>query len=110
MLVGCRSAPDTKYQPGVGGEVRYEDRNGDRRVDREVHHYPGLADADWELRDDNFDGVYEELIIYGYAVRTQQVSIPVPLGLRAEPDGAANGSQPIRSETNSTSSAAGSRR
>jgi len=29
---------------------------------------------------------------------------------KAEPDGAANGSQPIRSETNSTSSAAGSRR
>jgi hypothetical protein len=29
---------------------------------------------------------------------------------RAEPDGAANGSQPIRSETNRTSSAAGSRR
>jgi hypothetical protein len=28
----------------------------------------------------------------------------------AEPDGAANGSQPIRSETNPTSSAAGSRR
>jgi hypothetical protein len=27
-----------------------------------------------------------------------------------EPDGAANGSQPIRSETNSTSSTAGSRR
>ena len=29
---------------------------------------------------------------------------------KAQPDGAANGSQPIRSETNSTSSAAGSRR
>jgi len=29
---------------------------------------------------------------------------------KTEPDGAANGSQPIRSETNSTSSAAGSRR
>jgi hypothetical protein len=31
-------------------------------------------------------------------------------GLRSEPDGPANGSQPIRSETNRTSSAAGSRR
>ena len=31
-------------------------------------------------------------------------------GLNAEPDGAANGSQPIRSETNGTSGAAGSRR
>ena len=33
-----------------------------------------------------------------------------PATPRCEPDGAANGSQPIRSETNSTSSAAGSRR
>jgi hypothetical protein len=33
-----------------------------------------------------------------------------PMHNRAQPDGAANGSQPIRSETNSTSSAAGSRR
>ncbi|MCP5426633.1 MAG: hypothetical protein H6966_00025 [Chromatiaceae bacterium] len=30
--------------------------------------------------------------------------------MKVEPDGAANGSQPIRSETNTTSSAAGSRR
>ena len=32
------------------------------------------------------------------------------MALQAEPDGPANGSQPIRSETNRTSSAAGSRR
>ncbi len=37
------------------------------------------------------------------------VSAVMPL-IRAEPDGAANESQPIRSETNQTSSAAGSRR
>ena len=36
-------------------------------------------------------------------------SFSVEIG-RGEPDGAANGSQPIRSETNGTSSAAGSRR
>ena len=34
----------------------------------------------------------------------------VEVTLNAEPDGAANGSQPIRSEKNGTSSAAGSRR
>jgi hypothetical protein len=33
-----------------------------------------------------------------------------PLKSKVEPDGAANGSQPIRSETNRTSGAAGSRR
>jgi hypothetical protein len=67
--------------------VRYEDRNRDGRVDREIHHYPGLADADWELRDDSFVGVYDKLIIYGYTVRTQQVSIAVPPGRGAEPGG-----------------------
>jgi hypothetical protein len=35
---------------------------------------------------------------------------PIEVVLKAEPDGAANGPQPIRSETNQTSSAAGSRR
>jgi hypothetical protein len=35
---------------------------------------------------------------------------PAPGAAKAEPDGAANGSQPIRSETNATPTAAGSRR
>ena len=35
---------------------------------------------------------------------------PIEVVLKAEPDGPANGSQPIRSETNRTSSATGSRR
>jgi hypothetical protein len=38
------------------------------------------------------------------------VHLEIGRELNGEPDGAANGSQPIRSETNSTSSAAGSRR
>jgi len=37
-------------------------------------------------------------------------SFTAKVPIRREPDGAANGRQPIRSETNSTSSAAGSRR
>jgi hypothetical protein len=110
FAVGCRSTADARYQPGVGGEIRSEDRNGDGRIDWEVHKYPGIADADWELRDENFDGVYEQLVTYGYVVRTQQVSIAVPHVGRAEPSGPANGSQPIRSETNRTPSTAGSRR
>jgi hypothetical protein len=47
---------------------------------------------------------------YGFALSTYtNFSAAVELA-RAEPDGAANGSQPIGSETNRTSSAAGSRR
>jgi hypothetical protein len=42
----------------------------------------------------------------GYGVRL----LALPENLSVERDGAANGSQPIRSETNRTSSAAGSRR
>jgi len=38
------------------------------------------------------------------------LTVPVTVAKNAQPDGAANGSQPIRSETNRTSSAAGSRR
>ena len=45
------------------------------------------------------DGFHRTLITYG-----------PEMGRGVEPNGAANGSQPIRSETNSTSSAAGSRR
>jgi hypothetical protein len=110
FTAGCRSTSDAQYQPGVGGEVRSEDRNADGRIDRELHRYPGLADADWELRDENFDGVYERLIAYGYVVRTQQVSIVVPPAGRAEPDGPANGSQPARRVAMPTSRVAGPRR
>ena len=33
---------------------------------------------DWELRDNDFDGVYEELIRYGVGVMHQKVHRPVP--------------------------------
>ena len=47
---------------------------------------------------------------YGFAL-TGYTNFSVEMELtKAEPDGAANGSQPFRSETNATSSAAGSRR
>ena len=37
-------------------------------MDREFHHYPDLADADWELLDDDYDGRYEKKIVYGIGV------------------------------------------
>ena len=33
---------------------------GKEVVDAETHHFTGLADADWELRDDDFNGRYEK--------------------------------------------------
>ena len=49
-------------------QVFYYDRNGDGKVDQERHHYRGVADADWELRDDDYDGRFEKKILYGFAV------------------------------------------
>jgi hypothetical protein len=67
------------------GQVLYYDRNGDGRVDLERHHFPGLADADWELRYDNHDGWYERKILYGYAVKETAVHLPVPTNVHIEP-------------------------
>jgi len=78
LCIGCRSTPDSRFQPGVGGVITTEDRNGDGRVDRELHTFPGAGDMDWELRDNDFDGVYEELIRYGVGVKHEKVHLPVP--------------------------------
>ena len=48
-------------------------------------------------------------IAEGFVFRTRK-TVGVIVTKKAEPDGAANGSQPTRSQTNSTSGAAGSRR
>src|SRR6266446_9195821 len=48
--------------------------------------------------------IRKALIIDLYGVKIDEVNV-----VKVQPDGAANGSQPIRSETNRTSSAAGSR-
>jgi hypothetical protein len=66
-------------------QVLYYDRNGDGRVDLERHHFPGVADADWELRDDKYDGWYEKKILYGYAVEQTAVHLLVPTNVHIEP-------------------------
>lgn len=63
-------------------KITYYDRNGDGKVDLEKHEYPGYADADWELRDDDYDGRYEKKILYGFAVRESAVNIPVPTNVK----------------------------
>ena len=70
---------------GGTGQVLYYDRNGDGKVDLERHHFPGLADADWELRDDNYDRRYEKKILYSYAVKETPVDLPVPTDVHIEP-------------------------
>jgi len=65
-------------------QISYYDRNGDGKVDLEKHQYPGVADADWELRDDDYDGRYEKKILYGFAVTETAVDIQVPTGVKIE--------------------------
>jgi len=67
------------------GQVLYYDRNGDGRVDLERHHFPRMADADWEFRDDNYDGWYGKQILYGYAVKETEVHLRVPTNVHIEP-------------------------
>jgi hypothetical protein len=83
FTTGCAShnvVQETKEQ------VFYYDRNRDGEVDLERHRYPGTADADWELRDDNFDGRYEKKILYGVGVFESTVDLPVPTNVHIEPN------------------------
>ena len=64
--------------------VYYYDRNGDGIVDLEKHHYGGVADADWQLRDDDYDGRYEKKIQLGVGVIESAVDLPVPTRVRIE--------------------------
>ncbi len=72
--------------PGDRAQISYDDRNGDGKVDLEKHQQPGISDADWELRDDDYDGRYEKNILYGYAVTESKVDIAIPAGVKIEKD------------------------
>jgi hypothetical protein len=83
-LYGCTNPkvapqnPDTMPTVTTAEEITYYDRNGDGIVDREKHHFPGAADMDWELRDENYDGKFEKKILYGVGVIESVVNLPVP--------------------------------
>jgi hypothetical protein len=84
---GCATQKaDTGVNTGVKERVFYYDRNHDGKVDLERHHYPGVADADWELRDDNFDGRYEKKVVYGVGVFESTVDLPVPTNVHIKPN------------------------
>ena len=65
-------------RPKPSEKLSTKDNNSDGLVDYELHHFPGMADADWVLIDTNHDGTFDKKITYGYAVVEESLSIPVP--------------------------------
>ena len=82
FLSGCANRDGDSLERRA--QISYYDRNGDGKVDLEKHQHPGVADADWELRDDDYDGRYEKKILYGFAVKESPVDIRVPTGVKIE--------------------------
>lgn len=75
FLPGCSTGQKSLEQRE---KIFYYDRNSDGKVDLEVHQHPGVADADWELRDDDHNGRYEKKVLYGYSLLKSVVDMPVP--------------------------------
>ncbi len=79
LLTACApggdQGPDDRYADEI---VTRKDRNKDNVYDYERHHIPNGGDADWELVDTNFDGVYDQKIRYGFTIKYEQVNIPAP--------------------------------
>ena len=76
VCTGCASNSSSPQESGA--RTSYYDRNRDDKADLETHRHPGIADADWDLRDDDYNGRYEKKILYGFAVKQSAVDIPVP--------------------------------
>jgi len=78
LVVGCSPhGPRTFSHKTI-----YLDRNGDGIVDMQQVRHKHLADADSDLRDDDFDGRYETKVVYGVGVFEEMVDFPVPTGVR----------------------------
>ena len=119
-LTACRTAPLNK-QEAAGWYAQYASMVrwvGYQGSDQQFHYYIARVMDDW-----NFIRITrDELVVGDERPYSTASSVPLyyylvdPSGdyrkieKKGEQDGAANGSQPIRSETNRTSSAAGSRR
>lgn len=86
LLVVAVSPGCTRHDDSLesGAQISYYDRNGDGKVDLEKHRHPRVADADWELRDDDYSGRYEKKVLFGVGVTESVVDIPVPTGVRIE--------------------------
>ena len=112
-ILGVRTGADRMWMKSaikVPGEMALRDIQAEMKAGR---HEPAMAKVDafvetWRRFSSGPDscsgaGIGDIMVVFSKIPSiTQQTNL--------EPDGAANGSQPIRSETNRTSSAAGSRR
>lgn len=80
LVVGC--ATSDPRETGITYQVYYYDRNGDGVVDFERHKAVGVADADWTLKDIDFDGRFDEKTLIGYAITTRKIDQAVPRNVR----------------------------
>ena len=79
LTFGSEASEDSAPPPPpIDNVVTYYDRNGDGKVDFELHHAPHAADADWALVDTRFSEYYDVHVDFGYAVTRERVHIRVP--------------------------------
>lgn len=81
-ICGCASQSGDTFANRA--QISYYDRNGDGKVDLEKHQHPGVADADWQLYDDDYDGRYEKKVLFGVGVFESAVDISIPVGVKIE--------------------------
>jgi|ERR1043166_8623025 outer membrane biogenesis lipoprotein LolB len=91
LLAGCSAgdkSPDVHPDDALKKleRVSYYDRNGDGKVDLEMHRYKGAQDADWALHDDDYNGRFETKILYGIGIMKKPVDIPVPTNVSISPN------------------------
>jgi hypothetical protein len=87
LVCGCASHSDEKALAELEKRyvITYYDRNYDDRVDFELHHLPGGADADWAYCDTKFRGRYDLKIKWSYTIVREPVNIPVPRNVKITP-------------------------
>lgn len=74
---GCEPKPHER--------VSYYDRNGDGKVDLEIHKVADAKEKDWALSDNDYDGRYELETHLGVVIKKVMIDRPVPTGVRVEP-------------------------
>ena len=122
ILTSCRTTPLNK-QEAAGFYARYSSMVrwvGYQGSDEHFHHFIARVMDHWNfiriergelaMTDERPFSKTSSAPLYYYLVDPSQNYQKIAGEGRCEPDGPANGSQPIRSETNTISSAAGSRR
>jgi hypothetical protein len=75
LFAGCQSPHPSQGKPCY--IVTKSDTNHDGQTDRVFYHAPGWADVDYELKDTNFDGRFDQRIDYGYTITYRVVDVPV---------------------------------